>query len=113
MKLVQAYVKRHRLAEVSTALHRVPRVSGVTVVAVEGWGRGKRRSERSDPGEQTLDFEKHAKVEVLCDDETAEDVVRAIRQAAHTGLVGDGVVYVCAAEDALRIGTDERGEAAV
>ena len=112
MKLIQAYVKRHKLADLSTALHRVPDVSGITVFGVEGWGRGKRKAEKSHPGEQARDFEKHTKVEVLCGDATVEEVVQAIRRAAHTGLAGDGVIHVSTVEDAIRIGTEERGEAA-
>jgi nitrogen regulatory protein P-II 1 len=58
------------------------------------------------------DFERHVKVEVLCHDGLVSEVVQAIRDAARTGLVGDGVIYVCPVEDAIRIGTGARGDAA-
>lgn len=106
MKLVQAYLKPHKVSEVSTTLHRVQGVSGITVIAVEGWGRGKRVAERSDPGEQARDFEVHAKLEVVCEDGVVPEVTRTIHAAAHTGLAGDGLIYVCGVERTIHIGQE-------
>lgn len=109
MKLVQAYVKPHKVSEVSTALHRVQGLSGITVIGVEGWGRGKRAAERSDPGAQAWDFEGHAKLEVVCEDDLAAEVTRTIHAAAHTGLAGDGLIYVSGVERTIHIGQDPGG----
>lgn len=109
MRLVQAYVKMHKVTEVSAALHHVPGVSGVSVLPVDGWGRGKQAADRADPGEQAVDFERHAKVEVLCEDRIVGDVVRAIHASARTGLAGDGVIYVCLVEGVVRIAGEETG----
>lgn len=112
MKLVQAYIKTHKVSEVSNALHDIPSVSGMTTCSALGWGRGKQLAEKEHREERVREFEPHVKVEVCCRDDTVEQVVDAIRQAAHTGLPGDGLITIFPVEDAMRISTAERGEQA-
>lgn len=111
MKEIKAYIKQHKLDEVLWALHRIDGLSGVSVVAARGCGRGWRHSD-ADPSD--LVSERLAmKLEVYCRDELAEEVVAAIATAAHTGIKGDGKIYVAPIEQAVRISTGERGEGAV
>ena len=113
MKLVVAYIKPHKLPEVSLALHGVAGLPGITVADVRGWGRGKSREEARSHADQVRDFEPHVKIEVLCPRDRVQEVIGAISRAARTGLEGDGKIYVHAVEDAVRISDGERGEGAV
>ncbi|MGH8503275.1 MAG: P-II family nitrogen regulator [Gammaproteobacteria bacterium] len=113
MKKIEAFVKAHRRDEVVRALHHVQDVTGITVTDARGFGRGRGGDEgRPSPG-MIGDFIPNIRIEVFCRDELAERVVGAIEKAAHTGLRGDGKIYVIPVEQAVRISTGERGEAAV
>ncbi len=109
MKIVNAYVKSHKLPEVVEALHRIDSLSGVTVLHAHGFGRTRTPAEGERADELGL-LDPHEKVEVLCSDALAEEVVVAIETAARTGLRGDGKIYVCSALETVRIATGERGE---
>ncbi len=88
-------------------------VSGATAFDVRGWGRPKQQNETDHPDQRSSDFDPHVCVAVFCPDPLVEAVVTAIEHAAHTGLRGDGKIYVLPVDDAVRISTGERGEAAV
>jgi nitrogen regulatory protein PII len=107
MKKIEAYIKTHRLDEVSRALHGVKTLGGITVTDARGFGRGRGPDRAAD------DFHPIARIEVFCLDELTESVVTTIEKAAHTGLRGDGKVYVLPVENAVRISTGERGRQAV
>lgn len=111
MKEIKAYIKQHKLDEVLWALHRIEGLSGVSVVAARGCGRGWRQPE-ADPGDLVSE-RLSMKLEVFCRAELVEDVVAAIEKAAHTGLKGDGKIYVTNVEQSVRISTGERGIVAV
>ncbi len=112
MKIVNAYVKPHTLSRVVEALHRIQGVSGVSVLQMRGFGRV--HSLHGSEGADELGLlDPHDKVEVLCRDALAEAVVAAIETGAHTGLSGDGRIFVTAVEEVVRIATGERGEEAV
>jgi len=111
MKEIKAYIKQQKLDEVIWALHRIEGLSGVSVVAARGCGRGW-RSPDADPGDLVSE-RLSMKLEVFCRDELMEEVIAAIEKAAHTGLKGDGKIYVVNVEQAVRISTGERGLAAV
>ena len=109
MKVVNAYIKSHKLPQVVEALHRIDGLSGVTVLHAQGFGRTRTPSE----GERADDLgllEPHEKIEILCRDALAEEVVAVIETTAHTGLRGDGKIYVYSAEETVRIATGERDE---
>jgi len=112
MKLIHAYVQPHKLSEVTMALHRIPEVTGVSVHEVQGLGRGPNQEEGT-PEPEVGEFEKHVKVEVVCGDELADDVVDTILGTAHTGLRGDGVILVTPIEEVVRISTGARGDGAL
>ncbi len=112
MKIVNAYVKEHKLSQVVEALHRIDGLTGVTVMHAHGFGRTRApaNGERSD---ELGRLAPHGKIEVLCRDALAGEVVSVIEATAHTGLRGDGKIYVFGVEEAVRIATGERGEEAV
>ncbi|MDA3786157.1 MAG: P-II family nitrogen regulator [Deltaproteobacteria bacterium] len=109
MKEVKAYIKRHKLDDVSRALHRVEGVTGMSVSDCRGYGIGWAKT----GAPEQIDYHPGVRVEVICRDDLVEQVVAAVEKFAHTGLKGDGKIYVTAIEEAVRISTGERGEAAV
>jgi len=111
MKHIIAYIKPHKLDAVTQTLHQIDELTGMTVLEVKGFGRGRKK--KISPEEQLSDFVRHLKIEIFCKNEALERIVTAIEQAAHTGLRGDGKIYICATQDAVRISTGERGETAV
>ena len=108
MKEVKAYIKSHKLEDVTHALLQVEGLTGMSAVGVKGFGRSRGAS--SDHLEL---LEQHVKVEVVCRDELVEEVVSVIQQVAYTGLRGDGKIYVSRVSKAVRIETGERGDRAV
>lgn len=111
MKHIIAYIKPHKLTEVTMALRRIKNLSGMTVLDVKGFGRGRKKEASLE--EQLVDFVPHVKIEVFCKDQLMDQVVEAIEKTAHTGLRGDGKIYICELQEAIRISTGERGESAV
>ena len=112
MKLVTAIVQPDRLEDVQRALVRHG-VSGMTISEVSGYGHQRGHTEVYRGAEFTVDFILKVRVEVLLRDAEVEGVVTAIADAARTGQVGDGKVWVTPVEEALRVRTGDRGEDAV
>ena len=113
MKQIQAYIKPHKAEAVIMALQHVQGLTGVSVCAVEGWGRGKVQAEHRHHRAQVGTLEPHTKVELFCAEEQVAPAVEAIQEAAYTGLAGDGKIYVTPVEEAVRISTGEKGPAAL
>ncbi|NOY78322.1 MAG: P-II family nitrogen regulator [Calditrichaeota bacterium] len=111
MKHIIAYIKPHKLDAVTQALHQIDGLTGLTVLDVKGFGRGRKKKPLTE--EQLSDFVRHLKIEIFCTNELTEEIIGAIERAAHTGLRGDGKIYVCEAMNAVRISSGERGLAAV
>jgi len=112
MKLIIAVIKPFKLEEVKEALAAIG-IEGMTVTEVKGFGRQKGHTEIYRGSEYTVDFLPKVKIEIVVSDELKAKTVDAIVKAAKTGKIGDGKVFVVPIEDAVRIRTDERGEAAV
>ncbi len=112
MKLVTAIVKPFRLDDVRNALSEVG-IQGMTVSEVKGFGRQRGHTELYRGAEYVVDFLPKAKVEVAVPDELVERVVEAIVEAAKTGKVGDGKIFVTNIEQAYRIRTGETGDSAL
>lgn len=112
MKLIIAIIKPFKLEEVKEALAESG-IEGMTVTEVKGFGRQKGHTEIYRGSEYTVDFLPKVKVEIAVADDMAGKAVEAIVKAAKTGKIGDGKVFVLPLEEAVRIRTDERGEAAV
>ena len=112
MKLIIAVIKPFKLEEVKEALAAIG-IEGMTVTEVKGFGRQKGHTEIYRGSEYTVDFLPKVKIEIVVGDEVAAKTVDAIVKSAKTGKIGDGKVFVVPIEQAVRIRTDERGEAAV
>jgi nitrogen regulatory protein P-II 1 len=112
MKKIEAIIKPFKLEDVKEALAALG-VEGMTVSEVKGFGRQKGHTEIYRGSEYTVDFLPKIKIEVVLGDNMANAAVEAIVKAARTGKIGDGKVFVSQIENAVRIRTDETGEAAV
>ena len=112
MKKIEAIIKPFKLEEVKDALAEIG-IEGMTVTEVKGFGRQKGHTEIYRGSEYTVDFLPKIKIEIVVGDSVAEQATSAIVKAAKTGKIGDGKVFVLALEEAVRIRTDERGDAAV
>ena len=112
MKKIEAIIKPFKLEDVKEALAGVG-VEGMTVTEVKGFGRQKGHTEIYRGSEYTVDFLPKLKLEIVLSDDAVESAVNAIVQAAKTGKIGDGKVFVLPVEQAIRIRTEERGDQAV
>ena len=112
MKKIEAVIKPFKLDDVKDALHDVG-VSGITVTEVKGFGRQKGHTELYRGAEYVIDFLPKVKVEVVVEDLLVENVIEAISQAARTGRIGDGKIFVIPIDEAVRIRTGDRGADAV
>lgn len=112
MKLVAAIIKPFKLDDVREALSEIG-VTGITVVEVKGFGRQKGHTELYRGAEYVVDFLPKIKVEVAIDDEQLDSVIEAVSNAAKTGKIGDGKVFVYPLEQAIRIRTSESGSEAL
>ena len=112
MKLITAIIKPFRLDDVRNALSEVG-VAGMTVTEVKGFGRQRGHTELYRGAEYVVDFLPKSKIEIAVDDDLAERAIEAITNAARTGKVGDGKIFVTDLEHALRIRTGESGDNAL
>jgi nitrogen regulatory protein P-II 2 len=108
MKLIKAIIKPFKLDDVREALSEVG-VTGITVSEVKGFGRQKGHTELYRGAEYVVDFLPKVKVETVVDDDVVDKVIEAISNAANTGKIGDGKIFVLPVEQAIRIRTGESG----
>jgi len=112
MKKIEAIVKPFKLDEVKEALQGIG-IQGMTVTEVKGFGRQKGHTELYRGAEYVVDFLPKVKVEVAVSDEMADKTVQVIVEAAGTGRIGDGKIFVSDLAETIRIRTGERGPDAV
>ncbi|MCU1459055.1 MAG: nitrogen regulatory protein family [Actinomycetia bacterium] len=112
MKLVTGIFKPFKVSAVKDALKDLD-VNGMTVSEVQGFGRQRGHSETFRGAEYEVDFLPKVRVEVLVDDRNVDDVARAMIDAARTGKIGDGKVWVTNVEQLYRVRTGEAGEEAL
>jgi nitrogen regulatory protein P-II 1 len=112
MKKIEAIIKPFKLDEVKDALHEIG-LQGLTVIEAKGFGRQKGHTELYRGAEYVVDFLPKVKIEVVVADDLAERAIEAIVQAARTGRIGDGKIFVSDVQEVIRIRTGERGEDAV
>ena len=112
MRKIEAIIKPFKLDEVKEALHGVG-IQGMTVTEVKGFGRQKGHTELYRGAEYVVDFLPKIKVEVAVSEDMVDKAVSAIVEAANTGRIGDGKIFVLPVEEAIRIRTGERGPEAV
>ena len=112
MKLITAIIKPFKLDAVKEALTNVG-VEGMTVTEVKGFGRQKGHTEIYRGSEYTVDFLPKVKIEIAVADEIGDKVIAAIANAAKTGKIGDGKIFVTPLDEVIRIRTEEHGDAAI
>ncbi|WP_269523153.1 P-II family nitrogen regulator [Coraliomargarita parva] len=112
MKFIIAIIKPFKLEEVKDALAEIG-IDGMTVAEVKGFGRQKGHTEIYRGSEYTVDFLPKVQVEVAVADDKAEEAVATISQAAKTGKIGDGKIFVLPLEQTVRIRTEESGDEAL
>ena len=112
MRKVEAIIKPFKLDEVKEALNEVG-IQGITVSEVKGFGRQKGHTELYRGAEYVVDFIPKIKMEIIVSDELAAKVVDVIANAAKTGRIGDGKIFVTPVDEVVRIRTGERGETAI
>ncbi|OGP15750.1 MAG: transcriptional regulator [Deltaproteobacteria bacterium GWA2_55_10] len=112
MKKVEAIIKPHKLDEVKSVLGEL-NIEGMTVTEVKGFGRQKGHSEVYRGAEYQVDFLPKIKVEVVTTDDLAAKLAEAIMNAARTGKIGDGKIFISVVEDSIRIRTGEHGSDAL
>ena len=112
MKLVTAIIKPFKLDDVREALSEIS-VQGMTVTEVKGFGRQKGHTEIYRGSEYTVDFLPKVKIELVVGDDVLDKAVDTIGEAAKTGKIGDGKIFVLPVEDAIRIRTAEKGDDAL
>ena len=112
MKLVTAVIKPHKWEDVREALETFG-VTGMTVSEVSGYGRQKGHTEVYRGAEYSVDFVPKIKIEVVIDDAAVDKVLEAVVEAARTGKIGDGKVWVTPVETVVRVRTGERGSDAL
>ena len=112
MKKVEAIIKPFKLEEVKDAWGDVG-IEGMTVSEVKGFGRQKGHTEIYRGSEYTVDFLPKIKIEMILPDSSVEAAISAIIKSAKTGKIGDGKIFVSPIDQAIRIRTEEKGDAAV
>jgi len=108
MKKIEAIIKPFKLDEVKDALNQIG-LKGITVLEAKGFGRQKGHTELYRGAEYVVDFLPKVKIEIVLEDNQVERAIEAIQQAAHTGRIGDGKIFVSTIEEVIRIRTGERG----
>jgi len=112
MKKIEAIIKPFKLDEVKEALNEIG-LQGLTVTEAKGFGRQKGHTELYRGAEYVVDFLPKVKIELVIEDTLVERAIESIQQAAHTGRIGDGKIFVTPVEEAVRIRTGERGSDAI
>lgn len=112
MKKIEAIIKPFKLDDVKKALNDI-NIEGMTVTEVKGFGRQKGHTEFYRGAEYTVDFLPKIKIEIVTAEEMTATAVEAIMNAARTGKIGDGKIFVVSVEETVRIRTGERGRQAL
>src|SRR4030043_276599 len=112
MKKIEAIIKPFKLDDVKEALNEIG-IQGMTISEVKGYGRQKGHKEIYRGAEYVVDFIPKIKLEIVVDDGRVQAVVEKIQQAANTGKIGDGKIFVLPVEEAIRVRTGEKGKDAI
>jgi len=112
MKKIECVIRPMKIDEVKAALEAVG-IVGMTVTDVRGYGKQRGRTEKYRGNTYVVNLLPKVKIEIVVPDDRAEEVVEVIVEAAQTGEIGDGKVFVATVEQAVRIRTGERGEEAL
>ncbi|MEN6437784.1 MAG: P-II family nitrogen regulator [Syntrophobacter sp.] len=113
MKEIKAYIKPHKLTNVTMNLQKIDGLTGVSISNVRGFGRSRAKNAPDKFSEDSIDLIPRIKIEIVCKNELVDLIVATIEKTAHTGLRGDGKIYVSDVDAAVRISTGEHGERAI
>ncbi|HEW78475.1 MAG TPA: P-II family nitrogen regulator [Phycisphaerales bacterium] len=113
MKMILAFIKHRKFDDVMLALHKIEGLSGASSSNIQGFGSDCSRHGSEEEPEISMCVQPHIRLEIACHSELVDEVLSTITKAAHTGLRGDGKIYVLPLEEAVRISSGERGEDAV
>lgn len=112
MKKIEAIIKPFKLDEVKEALNEIG-IQGMTISEVKGYGRQKGHKEIYRGAEYVVDFIPKIKIEIVVQSENSKQIMEKIQQAAHTGKIGDGKIFVSPVEEVIRVRTGEQGAEAI
>ena len=112
MKKIEAIIKPFKLDDVKEALNEMG-IQGMTISEVKGYGRQKGHKEIYRGAEYVVDFIPKIKIEIVVEASRVDEIVYKIREAANTGKIGDGKIFVVSIEQAIRVRTGEKGEDAI
>jgi len=112
VKKIEAIIKPFKLDEVKSALNEIG-IKGMTITEVKGYGRQKGHKEIYRGAEYVVDFIPKVKIEIVVEASKVDQIVEAIRQAANTGKIGDGKIFILPVEDIIRVRTGEKGKEAI
>jgi nitrogen regulatory protein P-II 1 len=112
MKKIEAVIKPFKLDDVKEALSEIG-IYGMTVTEVNGYGRQKGHKEIYRGAEYVVDFVPKIKLEIVVSDERADETVETVRNAANSGKIGDGKIFVLPVEQVIRVRTGETGTEAL
>lgn len=112
MKKIEAIIKPFKLDDVKEALNEIG-IQGMTISDVKGYGRQKGHKEIYRGAEYVVDFIPKIKIEIVIEDERVEQVIKTVQDAANTGKIGDGKIFVLSIDEAVRVRTGERGKDAI
>lgn len=112
MKKIEAIIKPFKLDDVKDALHEI-NIQGMTITEVKGFGRQKGQTEFYKGAEYVVDFLPKIKIELVVQENQVDKIIEVIQQAAFTGKIGDGKIFILPVEDVLRIRTKDKGIDAV
>ena len=113
MKQIQAYIKLHKLSAVTRAFHHIEGLTGVSICDMKGFGRSRAQDVPHSFTEDLVDYVAVVKIETVVEDSMVDEIIEIIQREAHTGLRGDGKIYVTPVLDAVRVSSGERGDDAV
>ena len=112
MKKIEAIIKPFKLEDVKDALQEIG-LTGLTVIEAKGFGRQKGHDELYKGSEYVVDFLPKVKIEIIVDDTLLEKAIKAIKQSAYSGKIGDGKIFVSNIDEVIRIRTGEKGKDAI
>lgn len=113
MKEIKAIIRPFKLLEVAEALKKIEGLPGVTVSDIRGFGKGRAKNAKDKILYELVEFIPRIQLEVVVDDEMADEVVNVIQKYSHTGNTGDGKIFVVNVEEIVKIRTNERGREAI
>ncbi len=113
MKEIKAIIRPFKLLEVAEALKKIEGLPGVTVSDIRGFGKSRAKNARDKVLYELVELVPRIKLEVVVEDDLADEVINVIQKYSHTGHTGDGKIFVVNVEEIIKIRTNERGRDAI